>query len=81
MQWRFSGDSPMIDLFGLEQTNKRSNDRTQAAASKGTTCQNCIHRVDVTLWGCWLVTGCQLKLVMCQGCTRRTPKELRRVLS
>ena len=26
------------------------------------TCQTCIHRLDVTLWGCWLATGCRVEL-------------------
>ena len=30
--------------------------------------QACIHRLDVTLWGCWLATGCRLGLVLCDGC-------------
>ena len=24
------------------------------------TCQTCIHRLDVTLWGLWLSTGCRM---------------------
>lgn len=28
----------------------------------------CLHRLDVTLWGCWLATGCRLGLVLCYGC-------------
>ena len=31
------------------------------------TCQSCFHRLDVTLWGGWLATGCRLGLVIrCQ---------------
>jgi hypothetical protein len=32
------------------------------------TCQTCIHRLDVTLWGYWLATGCRVGLVICHGC-------------
>ncbi len=32
------------------------------------TCQTCIHRLDVTLWGLWLATGCRVGLLLCQGC-------------
>ena len=28
------------------------------------TCQSCIRRLRVTLWGCWLTTGCRMKLVI-----------------
>ena len=28
------------------------------------TCQTCIHRLDVTLWGYWMATGCKLGLVL-----------------
>lgn len=28
--------------------------------AKKVTCQSCLHRLDVTLWGCWLATGCRL---------------------
>ena len=24
------------------------------------TCQTCIHRLDVTLWGLWMATGCRV---------------------
>ena len=34
----------------------------------GMTCQSCIHRLDVTLWGCWLATGCRMGLVICANC-------------
>ena len=31
------------------------------------TCQTCIHRLDVTLWGLWMATGCRMGLVIrCQ---------------
>lgn len=31
------------------------------------TCQTCIHRLNVALWGCWLATGCRVGLVIrCQ---------------
>jgi hypothetical protein len=56
----------MPDLFGLEQQSWRSNDRHEAAAITGMTCQSCIHRLDVTLWGCWLASGCRVGLVT--GC-------------
>ena len=32
MHRRFTGESPINDLFGLEQTDKRTNDRPEAAA-------------------------------------------------
>ncbi len=32
------------------------------------TCQTYIHRLDVTLWGLWLATGCRLGQTLCQGC-------------
>ena len=32
------------------------------------TCQTCIHRLDVTLWGLWLATGCRMGLVLRRGC-------------
>ena len=32
------------------------------------TCQTCIHRLDVTLWGLWLATGCRVGLVLRDGC-------------
>ena len=28
------------------------------------TCRTCKHRLDVTLWGCWLATGCRIGLVL-----------------
>lgn len=31
-------------------------------------CGNCRHRLDVTLWGIWLVTGCKLGRRLCAGC-------------
>ena len=32
------------------------------------TCQTCTHRLDVTLWGLWLATGCRVGLVLRRGC-------------
>jgi hypothetical protein len=60
----------MIDLFGLEQQAPRKNDRHEAAAITGRTCQTCIHRLDVTLWGCWLATGCRVGLVIRCQCNK-----------
>ena len=34
------------------------------------TCQSCIHRLDVTLWGCWLATGCRMGLVIRRQCEK-----------
>lgn len=34
----------------------------------GMTCQTCIHRLDVTLWGCWLASGCRMGLVVRGRC-------------
>lgn len=31
------------------------------------TCQTCIHRLDVTLWGLWLATGCRRGFIV-RGC-------------
>ena len=31
-------------------------------------CRNCRHRLDVTLWGVWLATGCRLGLPMLARC-------------
>ena len=58
----------MIDLFGLEQQTPRKNDCREAAAITGMTCQTCLRRLDVTLWGCWLATGCRVGLVICANC-------------
>ena len=32
------------------------------------TCHTCIHRMDVTLWGLWMATGCSVGLVICANC-------------
>ena len=32
------------------------------------TCQTCIHRLDVTLWGYCVATGCRMGLVVCASC-------------
>jgi hypothetical protein len=64
----------MPDLFGLEQQSWRWNDRHEAAAITGMTCQTCIQRLDVTLWGCWLATGCRVGLVIrCQCDKHQSP--------
>ena len=34
------------------------------------TCQTCIHRLDVTLWGLWMATGCRLGLVIRYQCDK-----------
>ncbi len=34
------------------------------------TCQRCIHRLDVTLWGCWLATGFRMGLVIRFQCEK-----------
>ena len=63
----------MIDLSGLEQQPRRQNDRPEAAAIAGMTCQTCqtyIHRLDVTLWGCWLASGCRVGLVVRGRCDK-----------
>lgn len=31
-------------------------------------CGNCRHRLDVTLWGLWMFTGCTRGLVLCARC-------------
>lgn len=36
-------------------------------------CRTCIHRLDVTLWGCWLATGCRLGLVLRSACEGWAP--------
>ena len=36
----------------------------------GMTCQSCIHRLDVTLWGCWQASGCRLGLVVRGRCDK-----------
>ena len=37
------------------------------------TCRTCIHRLDVTLWGCWLATGCRIGLVLRSACDEWAP--------
>ncbi len=32
------------------------------------TCQSCVNRLDVTLWGLWLATGCRMGLVIRANC-------------
>ena len=32
------------------------------------TCRNCINRLDVTLWGLWLATGCRVWMVLRYYC-------------
>jgi hypothetical protein len=32
------------------------------------TCESCAYRLDVTLWGLWLATGCRAGLVLRRGC-------------
>ncbi|MCW2310577.1 hypothetical protein M2244_000297 [Rhodoferax antarcticus] len=32
------------------------------------TCEHCLHRLDVTLWGLWCATGCRMGLVVCRDC-------------
>jgi hypothetical protein len=39
------------------------------------TCRTCIHRLDVTLWGCWLATGCRLGLALRRGCDSCAPTD------
>lgn len=38
-----------------------------------TTCRTCINRLDVTLWGLWMATGCRAGLVLRCGCDMWTP--------
>lgn len=40
------------------------------------TCQTCIHRLDVTLWGLWVATGCRVGLVLCRRCNEWVPIQL-----
>ncbi len=40
------------------------------------TCQTCIHRLDVTLWGLWMATGCRVGLVLRYDCERWIPIRL-----
>ena len=40
------------------------------------TCQTCIHRLDVTLWGYWLATGCRMGLALHCDCDKWTPIQL-----
>ena len=51
----------MPDLFILERLSP---------AGGAVTCQSCIHRLDVTLWGYWLATGCRLGLVIRCRCDK-----------
>ncbi|ADU99329.1 hypothetical protein Alide_1573 [Alicycliphilus denitrificans BC] len=37
------------------------------------TCRTCKHRLDVTLWGCWLATGCRIGLVLRTACDEWAP--------
>ena len=42
----------------------------ETAAITGMNCQTCIHRLDVTLWGCWLATGCRVGVVVHGRCDK-----------
>lgn len=37
------------------------------------TCQTCIHRLDVTLWGLWMATGCRVGLTIRACCADHQP--------
>ena len=39
------------------------------------TCRTCKHRLDVTLWGCWLATGCRIVRVLRTACDEWAPGE------
>jgi hypothetical protein len=38
------------------------------------TCRTCKHRLDVTLWGCWLATGCRIGLVLRDESAKKTQR-------
>lgn len=38
-------------------------------------CCTCAHRLNVTLWGLWLATGCRLAHPLRRHCPAFTPKE------
>lgn len=38
-------------------------------------CEHCANRLDVTLWGVWLATGCRIALVLRTGCPSYQPIE------
>ena len=40
------------------------------------TCQTCTHRLDVTLWGCWVATGCRKGLFIRRQCETYQAKAL-----
>ncbi len=39
------------------------------------TCKDCFHRLDITLWGLWLATGCRVGLALCGSCPNHQPIE------
>lgn len=39
------------------------------------TCQTCAYRLDVTLWGLWLLTVCRSGLVISGRCANHQPQE------
>jgi hypothetical protein len=38
-------------------------------------CERCAHRLDVSLWGVWLATGCRIAQVLRAGCPSYQPIE------
>ncbi len=50
------------ELFSLEKPSAHMRN-----------CHDCRHRLDVTLWGVWLASGCRLELVLCSACPARMP--------